>query len=199
MALKDISLDDKVKIALDAIIGEVFGKGSAEIAQKYSGVSTRAVTALKQQALDAIRDSFAGSTQTPISAGISDKQISAGITRLLGSNPAIEEETEDGKQVKESIPVKETEDGEQVEESIPVNQIVMAMMKYNDRAAKSNKQRIYISRTIAQEFSPHSVKEADEYFKENKKVIDAHNTKHDLKRHSNRDLKGQDWQSWIEV
>jgi hypothetical protein len=73
------------------------------------------------------------------------------------------------------------------------------MMKYNDRAAKSNKQRIYISRTIAQEFAPHSAKEADEYFKENKKAIDAHNTKHDLKRHSNRDLKGQDWQSWIEV
>jgi hypothetical protein len=32
MALKDISLDDKVKIALDAIIGEVFGKGSADVA-----------------------------------------------------------------------------------------------------------------------------------------------------------------------
>jgi hypothetical protein len=185
MALKDISLDDKVKIALDAIIGEVFGKGSAEIAQKYSGVSTRAVTALKQQALDAIRDSFAGSTQAPVSVGISDKQISAGITRLLGSNSAIED-TADG-------------DDEQVGESIPVKQIVTAIMKYNDRAAKSNKQRIYISRTIAQEFAPHSAKEADEYFKENKKAIDAHNTKHDLKRHSNRDLKGQDWQSWIEV
>jgi hypothetical protein len=185
MALKDISLDDKVKIALDAIIGEVFGKGSAEIAQKYSGVSTRAVTALKQQALDAIRDSFAGSTQAPVSTGISDKQISAGITRLLGNSSTIED-TEDG-------------GGEQIGESISVKQIVTAMMKYNDRAAKSNKQRIYISRTIAQEFAPHSAKEADEYFKENKKAIDAHNTKHDLKRHSNRDLKGQDWQSWIEV
>jgi hypothetical protein len=186
MALKDISLDDKVKIALDAIIGEVFGKGSADIAQKYSGVSTRAVTALKQQALDAIRDSFAGSTQAPVSAGISDKQISAGITRLLGNSSAIAEDTED-------------DGGEQVEESIQVEQIVTAMMKYNDRAAKSNKPRIYVSRTIAQEFAPHSAKEADEYFKENKKAIDAHNTKHDLKRHSNRDIKGQDWQSWIEV
>jgi predicted transcriptional regulator len=186
MALKDISLDDKVKIALDAIIGEVFGKGSAEIAQKYSGVSTRAVTALKQQALDAIRESFAGSTQAPVSAGISDKQISAGITRLLGTSAAIEEDIEDG-------------EDEQAEEAIPVEQIVTAMMKYNDRAAKSNKQRIYISRTIAQEFAPHPAKEADEYFKANKKAIDAHNTKHDLKRHSNRDLQGQDWQSWIEV
>jgi hypothetical protein len=108
MALKNISLDDKVKIALDAIIGEVFGKGSADIAQKYSGVSTRAVTALKQQALDAIRDSFAGSTQAPVSVGISDKQISAGITRLLGSSSTIAEDTENGgsEQVGESIPVK---------------------------------------------------------------------------------------------
>jgi hypothetical protein len=184
MALKDISLDDKVKIALDAIIGEVFGKGSAEIAQKYSGVSTRAVTALKQQALTAIRDSFAGTTQAPVSAGISDKQISAGITRLLGSSSAIEEDKEEG-------------NDEQAEESIPVEQIVTAMMKYNDRAAKSNKQRIYISRTIAQEFAPHSTKEADEYFKENKKAIDAHNNKHELKRNTNRVLRGQDWQSWI--
>jgi hypothetical protein len=192
MALKDISLDDKVKIALDAIIGEVFGKGSADIAQKYSGVSTRAVTALKQQALNAIRDSFAGSTQAPISVGISDKQISAGITRLLGTSSAIVEDPEESE-------IAEDGDDEQAEDSIPVEQIVTAMMKYNDRAAKSNKQRIYISRTIAQEFAPHSAKEADEYFKENKKAIDTHNTKHDLKRHSNRDLKGQDWQSWIDV
>jgi hypothetical protein len=195
MALKDISLDDKVKIALDAIIGEVFGKGSAEIAQKYSGVSTRAVTALKQQALNAIRDSFAGSTQAPVSAGISDKQISAGITRLLGSSSAIAEDPEESEIAEDT----EAGDDEPAEQSIPVEQIVTAMMKYNDRAAKSNKQRIYISRTIAQEFAPHSAKEADEYFKENKKAIDAHNTKHDLKRHSNRDLKGQDWQSWIDV
>jgi hypothetical protein len=186
MALKDISLDDKVKIALDAIIGEVFGKGSADIAQKYSGVSTRAVTALKQQALEAIRDSFAGSTQAPASVGISDKQISAGITRLLGSSSVVERDTEDI-------------DDENAEDSIPVEQIVTAMMKYNDRAAKSNKQRIYISRTIAQEFAPHSAKEADEYFKENKKAIDAHNNKHELMRNTNRALRGQDWQNWIEV
>jgi hypothetical protein len=187
MALKDISLDDKVKIALDAIIGEVFGKGSADIAQKYSGVSTRAVTALKQQALDAIRDSFAGSTQAPVSVGISDKQISAGITRLMGGSSAVV--AQDTEEV----------DEEETEDSISIEQIVTAIMKYNDRAAKSNKPRIYISRTIAQEFAPHSAKEADAYFKENKKAIDAHNTKHDLKRHSNRDIKGQDWQSWIEV
>jgi hypothetical protein len=195
MALKDISLDDKVKIALDAIIGEVFGKGSADIAQKYSGVSTRAVTALKQQALNAIRDSFAGSTQAPISAGISDKQISAGITRLLGSSSAIAADPEESEIAADA----EAGGDDQAEESIPVEQIVTAIMKYNDRAAKSNKQRIYISRTIAQEFAPHSAKEADEYFKENKKAIDAHNNKHELKRHSNRDLKGQDWQSWIDV
>jgi cytochrome c551/c552 len=185
MALKDLSLDDKVKIALDAIIGEVLGRSSAEIAQKYSGVSTRAVTTLKQQALDAIRDSFAGSTPAPVSAEISDKQISAGIARLLGNGSAIAQDTKD--------------DDAQDEDSISVEQIVTAMMKYNDRAAKSNKQRIYISRTIAQEFAPHSAKEADEYFKENKKAIDAHNAKHELMRNTNRALRGQNWQSWIEV
>jgi hypothetical protein len=72
-------------------------------------------------------------------------------------------------------------------------------MKYNERAAKDNKQRIYISRTIAQEFAPHPAKEADEYFKAHKKAIDAHNAKHGLQRNSNRALRGQDWQSWLDV
>jgi hypothetical protein len=80
-----------------------------------------------------------------------------------------------------------------------VKQIVTAMMKHNERTAKSNKQRIYISRTIAQEFSPHSAKEADEYFKENKKAIEVHNNKRDLRRNTSRALRGQDWHSWIEV
>jgi len=46
-------------------------------------------------------------------------------------------------------------------QSIPVKQILTAMMKYNDRAAKNNKQRLYIFRTIAQECCPHLAKEAD--------------------------------------
>jgi hypothetical protein len=46
-------------------------------------------------------------------------------------------------------------------QSIPVRQILTAMMKYNDRAATNNKQRIYIFRMIAQECYPHLVKEAD--------------------------------------
>jgi hypothetical protein len=182
MALKDISLEDKVKIALDAIIGEVFGRGSAEVAQKYSGVSTRAVTALKNQALEAIRDSFAGGSQTSVATGMSDEELSAGLDRLLGGSPA---RTEDG------------DDEEQSEPTLEVGEIVTAIMKYNDRAAKEGKQRIYISRTIVQDVAHHSLKELDEYFGGNKKAIDAHNLKHELKRNSNRALKGHDWQSWI--
>jgi hypothetical protein len=183
MALKDIAVDDKVKIALDAIIGEVFGKSSAEVAQKYPGVSTRAVTALKNQALNAIQDAFSGNGQSPAASGVTDEEISAGINRLLGGNPSREE----------------ADDDDDDDESIEVGQIVEAMMKYNDRAAKENKQRIYISRTIAQEVAPHSIKEADDYFRAHKKAIDDHNLKHNLKRNSNRALKGQNWQNWLEL
>jgi hypothetical protein len=182
MALKDISLDNKVKIALDAIIGEVFGRGSAEVAQKYPGVSTRAVTTLKNQALEAIRDSFSGASQAPASAVMSDEEISAGIDRLLGNSASVIEEADD----------------ESPESPIQVAQIVSAIMKYNDRAAKEGTQRIYISRAIAQDVAHHSLKEIDEYFGAHKKAIDDHNAKHELKRNSNRVLKGQDWQSWIE-
>jgi hypothetical protein len=55
------------------------------------------------------------------------------------------------------------------------------------------------SSSSLKEFAPYSAKEDDEYFKENKKAIDAHNNKHDLRRNTNRALRGQDWQSWIEV
>jgi hypothetical protein len=183
MALKDISLEDKVKIALDAIIGDVFGRGSAEVAQKYSGVSTRAVTALKNQALAAIRDSFAGGSQAPAATGMSDEELSAGLDRLLGSNPSAIEDGDD--------------DEEQPERTLELGEIVTAIMKYNDRAAKEGKQRIYISRAIAQDVAHHTLKEIDEYFGANKKAIDDHNLKHELKRNSNRALKGHDWQSWI--
>jgi hypothetical protein len=183
MALKDIAVDDKVKIALDAIIGEVFGKSSAEVAQKYPGVSTRAVTALKNQALNAIQDAFSGNGQAPAASAVTDEEISAGINRLLGSTSAREE----------------ADDDDDSDESIEVGQIVEAMMKYNDRAAKENKQRIYISRTIAQEVAPHPIKEADDYFRAHKKAIDDHNLKHNLKRNSNRALKGQNWQDWLEL
>jgi hypothetical protein len=191
MALKDISLEDKVKIALDAIIGDVLGRGSAEVAQKYAGVSTRAVTALKNQALEAIRDSFSGGSPDPASAAINDENISAGLDRLLGSSRSVVEEGGDHDSDDEQS------DDDQPEQTLQVGEIVSAIMKYNDRAAKEGKQRIYISRSIAQDVVHHSLKELDEYFGANKKAIDAHNTKHELQRFSNRVLKGQDWQSWI--
>jgi hypothetical protein len=189
MVLKDISLEDKVKIALDAIIGEVLGLESAEVAQKYAGVSTRAVTALKNQALEAIRDSFSGGSPDP--AAINDENISAGLDRLLGSSRSAVEEGGDH----DSDDDQSNDD--QPDHTLQVGEIVSAIMKYNDRAAKEGKQRIYISRSIAQDVAHHSLKELDEYFGANKKAIDAHNTKHELQRFSNRVLKGQDWQSWI--
>jgi hypothetical protein len=184
MALKDISLEIKVKIALDAIIGEVLGRGSAEVAQKYPGISTRAVTVLKNQALAAIRDSFSKDSQAPATATMSDEEMSARLDRLLGSSLSTGEEADDDEEAEQALQVKE---------------IVAAVMKYNDRAAREGKQRIYISKAIAQELGHHPLKEIDEYFRGNRKAIDDHNTKHELKRNSNRVLKGQDWQSWIEL
>jgi hypothetical protein len=183
MALKDISTEDKVKIALDAIIGEVFGRSSADIAQKYPGVSTRAVTTLKNQALAAIRDSFAGVSQAPVAALMSDEELSAGLDRLLGSTRTMEESEEEG---------------EPPESDLQIGTIISAIMKYNDRAAKEDQPRIYISKAIVQDVANHSLKELDEYFSDQKKAISDHNAKHGLHRSTNRGLKGQDWQSWIE-
>ncbi|MBF2020298.1 MAG: hypothetical protein IGR93_09390 [Hydrococcus sp. C42_A2020_068] len=183
MALKDLSVEDKVKIAIDSIISEVFGKSSAEIAQKYSGVSAKAVTTLKLQALEAIRNTFSGTTQAPVSAGISDEKISAGIDRLLSSS---------------ALPEEVKEEQVQPEESISIEEAVNAIMTYNKQAAKENGQLIYISRAVIQEIAPHPERELDEYLKTHREAIDDHNSKHGLKRNSNRALKGQDWQDWLE-
>ena len=186
MALKDLSVDDKVKIAIDSIIGDIVGKTSTDIAQKYPGLSAKAVTTLKNQALDAIRSSFSGNIQTQIPSGISDEQISAAIDKLLGtaSSPS------------RQIAVREEESDP--DEIIPVDQVVDAIMEYNDRVAKGGGQLIYISRTVVKEVSPLSDKEIDEYFKANRESIDDHNSKHELKRNSNRALKGLDWLDWLE-
>ena len=186
MALKDLSVDDKVKIAIDSIIGDIVGKTSTDIAQKYPGLSAKAVTTLKNQALDAIRSSFSGNIQTQIPSGISDEQISAAIDKLLGtaSSPS------------RQIAVREEESDP--DEIIPVDQVVDAIMEYNDRVAKGGGQLIYISRTVVKEVSPLPDKEIDEYFKANRESIDDHNSKHELKRNSNRALKGLDWLDWLE-
>jgi hypothetical protein len=187
VALKDLSVDDKVKIAIDSIIGDIVGKTSTDIAQKYPGLSAKAVTTLKNQALDAIRSAFSGTVQTQSSSGISDEQISAAIDKLLGtaSSPS------------RQVAVKEEEETDP-DEIIPVDQVVDAIMEYNDRAAKGGGQLIYISRTVVKEVSPLSDKEIDEYFKANRESIDDHNSKHELKRNSNRALKGLDWLDWLE-
>jgi len=186
MALKDLSVDDKVKIAIDSIIGDIVGKTSTDIAQKYPGLSAKAVTTLKNQALDAIRSSFSGNIQTQVPSGISDEQISAAIDKLLGtaSSPS------------RQIAVREEESDP--DEIIPVDQVVDAIMEYNDRVAKGGGQLIYISRTVVKEVSPLPDKEIDEYFKANRESIDDHNSKHELKRNSNRALKGLDWLDWLE-
>jgi len=185
MALKDLSVEDKIKIAIDSIIGEVIGRTSTEIAQKYPGLSAKAVTTLKNQALEAIRSTFSGHSQAPTPVGISDDKISAGIERLLSSSSSARSE-------------EAREEELQSDEIIPIDQVVEAIMEYNNGAAKENGQLIYISRAVVQEISPLSDKELDEYFKAHREQIDDHNSKHGLKRNSNRALKGLDWQDWLE-
>lgn len=184
MALKDLSVEDKTRIAIDSIIGEVMGRTSTEIAQKYPGLSAKAVTTLKNQALEAIRSAFSGTSQAQAPAGITDERISAGIERLLGGSASYQEEVR-GEEI-------------QPDEILPIEQVIDAIMEYNNGAAKENRQLIYISRAVVQEISPLPDKEIDGYFKTHRGEIDDHNSKYGLKRNSNRALKGLDWQDWLE-
>jgi hypothetical protein len=189
MALKDLSAAEKTKIALGAIVGEVLGKSTSEVGTQF-GISAKAVTALRKQALDAIRQSFHGVQVQAVSFGLSDEEVSARLEKLLGNErvPSISTSTSNG-----------TDNGnedEEDEELIPIDEIVSTIQKYNN-AAGSNGKKIYISRAIVAEVSPHPNKEMESYFSKHKTEIDAHNEKHGLKRNTNRALKGEDWMSWL--
>ena len=191
MALKDLSPAEKSKIALGAIVGEVLGKSTSDIGAQF-GISAKAVTTLRKQALDAIRQSFYGvQTQAP-SPGLSDEEVSARLEKLLGN--------EGGSLISLPAPSKAekvNEDESEDEEPISIDEIVSAIQEYNNVAG--SKKKIYISRAVVAEVSPHSTKELESYFSEHKAEIDAHIEKHGLKRNTNRALKGEDWISWLNL
>ncbi|MBI4784581.1 MAG: hypothetical protein HY785_25190 [Oscillatoriophycideae cyanobacterium NC_groundwater_1537_Pr4_S-0.65um_50_18] len=191
MALKDLTPAEKSKIALGAIVGEVLGKSTSEVGAQF-GVSAKAVTTLRKQALDAIQQSFYGvQTQAP-STGLSDEEVSARLEKLLG-NEKVSSVSSPASYRAEKFNDDELED----EEPISIDEIVSAIQEYNNTAG--SKKKIYISRAIVAEVSPHSTKELESYFSEHKAEIDAHIEKHGLKRSTNRALKGEDWISWLNL
>lgn len=191
MALKDLSPAEKSKIALGAIVGEVLGKSTSDIGAQF-GISAKAVTTLRKQALDAIRQSFYGVQIQAPSTGLSDEEVSARLEKLLGHEGA--------SSVSSSAPIRAeriNEDELEEEEPISIDEIVSAIQEYNNAAG--GKKKIYISRAVVSEVSPHSTKDLESYFSEHKAEIDAHIEKHGLKRSTNRALRGEDWISWLNL
>ena len=191
MPLKDLSPAEKSKIALSAIVGEVFGKSTSDVGAQF-GVSAKAVTTLRKQALDAIRQSFYGIQTQAASSGLSDEEVSSRLERLLG-NEKVSSVSPSASNTAENFNSDESEE----EEPISIDEIVSAIQEYNNAAG--SKKKIYISRAIVAEVSPHSTKELESYFSEHKAEIDAHIEQHELKRSTNRALKGEDWISWLSL
>jgi hypothetical protein len=54
-------------------------------------------------------------------------------------------------------------------------------------------------KAIVQELGQHEMGEVNEYFEEHKGEIDKHHQKRELKRTTNRSIKGQDWRNWLEI
>jgi hypothetical protein len=199
MPQKKLSPAEKSKIALSAIVGEVLGKSTTEVGAQF-GVSAKAVTAIKKQALDAIQQSFYGvQAQTSSPTGLSDKEVSARLDKLLGN---IEASSPLSSRAAATDPPtlpspSAVDDRRDEEELIPIDEIVAAIQQYNN--ATESGRKIYISRAIVAEISPHPTKEIEDFFTKHKAQIDAHNEKHELKRSTNRGLKGQDWISWLNL
>ncbi|MBI4738759.1 hypothetical protein HY772_04280 [Candidatus Woesearchaeota archaeon] len=191
MALKDLTPAEKSKIALGAIVGEVLGKSTSEVGAQF-GVSAKAVTTIRRQALDAIQQSFYGVQTQAVSSGLSDDEVSARLEKLLG-HEKVSSVSPPASNKAEKLDKDEPED----EEPISIDEIVSAIQEYNNTAG--SKKKIYISRAIVAEVFPHSTKELESYFSEHKAEIAAHIEKHGLKRSTNRALNGEDWMSWLNL
>jgi hypothetical protein len=194
--LKDLTPVEKKKIAIEALVGDIVGLPGGDIASSYK-ISQKAVTTLKNQAIAAITETFSeerqkSSPEAP--PAIRRADISARIDKLLGESAS---RGNGRREVVATETFDDEETDEDIDEIIPVDQIVQAIMDYNNDAG--NKKKIYISRTIVADVSSHPAKDIDEYFREHKAEIDTHNTKHDLKRSTNRQLAGEDWQSWLDL
>jgi hypothetical protein len=197
MALKKLSPAEKVKIALSAIVGDVLGRSTKEVGAQF-GVSAKTVTEIRKQALSAIRQSFYGvQEQTSLPAGLSNEEISARLEKLLGKDGSSSSSPVAASSPAKPVSVDAVDDTGEEDGLIPIDEIVAAIQEYNNAAGTERK--IYISRAIVAEVSPHPTKEIESYFVENKAQIDAHNEKHELKRSTNRGLKGEDWISWLNL
>ena len=173
----DLSPTEKVKVALDCLHRELLGDANASktVAQKYD-LSTRSVTALKNQALEILQKGFNPSTpaSSTIATSINDQTLDQALNFLLNSPSNKDVQIEESE--------SELEDGD----GITIDQVFAAIVDYN----KSKKEPpIYLSQGILQKISGQSVADVKLWFADHEQEINQHNTKHDLTPVTNRRIK----------
>lgn len=173
----DLSPTEKVKVALDCLHRELLGDANASktVAQKYD-LSTRSVTALKNQALEILQKGFDLPTPaaSQIATSINDKTLDQALNLLLNSSPT------------RKVPVEEAESELEDEDGITIEQVFNAIADYN----KSKKEPpLYISQGILQKISGQSVADVKLWFAEHEQEINQHNAKYELTPVTNRRLK----------
>lgn len=173
----DLSPTEKVKVALDCLHRELLGDANASktVALKYD-LSTRSVTALKNQALDILQKGFNPSTPAASTIGpsINDKTLDQALNLLLASPATREVQSEESELERED------------EGSLTINQVFVAIVEYN----KSKKEPpLYISQGILQKISGQSVAEVKLWFAEHEQEVNKHNAKYELTPITNRRIK----------
>ena len=173
----DLSPTQKVKVALDCLHRELLGDPNASktVAQKYD-LSTRSVTALKNQALEILQKGFNPATPavSTIAASINDKTLDQALNSLFSSPATREEPTEE--------PESELEDVYGIE----IDEVFAAIVEYN----KAKKEPpVYISQGILQKISGQSVAEVKLWFADHEQAVNQHNTKYELTPITNRRIR----------
>jgi hypothetical protein len=171
MAKQDFASEEKAKIALEALFGELSGATSKDIGSRY-GISAQQVTRWKNQGLEGFRSSFQ-EEKAKEEHSLDLDELSKKVDSLLGSS---------------AFEAFHAEEGE-----VPdIDEVIEAIFEWNDKA-KADQPKIYVSEGLVKKISGHSLTEVRTIFESMQKGIDAHNKKHGLDANTNKRLRGFDY------
>jgi hypothetical protein len=177
--IDELSAAEKVEVALQTLFAEIHGdpEASKTVASEYS-LSTRAVTRLKNQALQFLKGGFEGSAsaeEKKLDLSASSKKIRNLIADQIKSDvssaTSVEQEEED-----------ETEEHEE----LSIDTVFSAIKSYNE--SKDSQFKIYPSVSILQAISGQSKSFVEAWAKENKAQTDAVVKKFNLNKRTNMQI-----------
>jgi len=179
MPNKPLSSNQQLKIVLKLLIGGFTSTASAaQVGAEYN-ISGRAALALRDKALQAIKNTF---TANP----------SVAIPDLDGKIDALIAEIDSGEETEEY----DDDEGEINCNPITTGEVVDKIIKWNNNT--EHEPKLYISENLAHRFSGESRARVKIWFDKHRMTIAKHHQEHELDSNSNKGMKNFDWRNVLD-